>query len=50
MDYCYYFVKWDDVERIYDRIKIDEKEALELMKIYNHYLDERKKIMKNTQF
>ena len=30
--------------------KIDEKEALELKKIYNHYLDKRKDIMKNTQF
>ena len=30
--------------------KIDEKEALELKKIYTHYLDKRKVIMKNTQF
>ena len=30
--------------------KIDEKGALELRKIYNHYLDKRKEIMKNTQF
>ena len=30
--------------------KIDEKEALELKKIYNHYLYKRKEIMKNTQF
>ena len=30
--------------------KIDEKEAQELKKIYNHYLDKRKEIMKNTQF
>ena len=30
--------------------KIDEKEALELKKIYNHYLDKRKEIMKNTIF
>ena len=30
--------------------KIDEKEALELKKIYNHYLDKRKEIMKNTHF
>ena len=30
--------------------KIDEKEALELKKIYNHYLDKRKDTMKNTQF
>ena len=30
--------------------KIDEKEAQELKKIYNHYLDRRKKIMKITQF
>ena len=29
--------------------KIDEKEADELKKIYNHYLDKRKEIMKNTQ-
>ena len=27
-----------------------EKEALKLKKIYYHYLDERKEIMKNTQF
>ena len=26
------------------------KEAQELKKIYNHYLDKRKEIMKNTQF
>ena len=30
--------------------KIDEKEAQELKKIYNHYLDKRKEFMKNTQF
>ena len=30
--------------------KINEKEAEELKKIYNHYIDKRKKIMKNTQF
>ena len=30
--------------------KIEEKEALELKKINNHYLDKRKKIMKNTSF
>ena len=30
--------------------KIDEKEALELKKVYNHYLDKWKEIMKNTQF
>ena len=30
--------------------KIDQNEAEELKKIYNHYLDKRKEIMKNTQF
>ena len=30
--------------------KIDEKEALELMKIYNHYLYKRKQIMDSTKF
>ena len=30
--------------------KIDEKEELELIKVYNHYLDERKEIMKINQF
>ena len=30
--------------------KIDEKEALDLRKIYNHYLDKRMVIMKNTDF
>ena len=30
--------------------KNDEKEALELKKIYNHYLDKRKKIMDSTKF
>ena len=30
--------------------KIDGKEAEELKKIYNHYLDERKEIMNNTHF
>ena len=29
--------------------KIDQKEAEELRKICNHYLDKRKEIMKNTQ-
>ena len=30
--------------------KIDEKEAQELKKIYNHYIDKRSEIMKNTNF
>ena len=30
--------------------KIDPIEAEELKKIYNHYLDKRKEIMKNTKF
>ena len=30
--------------------QIDEKEALELKKIYNHYLDKRKQIMDSTKF
>ena len=30
--------------------KIDEKEALELKKIYIHYLDKRIEIMKSTKF
>ena len=30
--------------------KIGEKEAQEIKKIYNHYLDKRKEIMKNTSF
>ena len=30
--------------------KIDEKESQELKKIYNHYLDKRSEILKNTQF
>ena len=30
--------------------KIDEKEALELKKIYNHYIVEWKEIMKSTSF
>ena len=30
--------------------KIDEKEAIELKKIYNHYLDKRKEIMNSTKF
>ena len=30
--------------------KIDEKEAQELKKIYNHYIDKRSEIMKNTSF
>ena len=29
--------------------KIDEKEAEQLKQIYNHYIDERKEIMKSTQ-
>ena len=30
--------------------KIDEQDAQELKKIYNHYLDKRKEVMKNTSF
>ena len=30
--------------------KIDERAAEELKKIYNHYIDKRSEIMKNTQF
>ena len=30
--------------------KIDGKEALELKKIYNHYIDKRNEIMESTQF
>ena len=30
--------------------KIDEREAEELKKIYNHYIDKRSEVMKNTQF
>ena len=30
--------------------KTDGKEAMELKKIYNHYLDKRSEIMKNTSF
>ena len=30
--------------------EIDEKEALELKKIYNHYIDKRKEIMDSTKF
>ena len=30
--------------------KIDEKEAQELKKIYNHYIDKRSEIMKNNSF
>ena len=30
--------------------KINEKEAEELKKIYNHYIDKRKETMTSTQF
>ena len=30
--------------------KIDEREALELKKIYNHYVDKRKEIMDSIKF
>ena len=30
--------------------KIDQKEAEDIKKIYNHYIDKRKEIMKNTNF
>ena len=30
--------------------KIDEKEADQLKQIYNHYVDKKSEIMKNTQF
>ena len=29
--------------------KVDEKEALELKKIYNHYIDKRKEVMNSTK-
>ena len=31
-------------------IKKDEKEALELRKLYNHYLDKQKQTMNSTKF
>ena len=37
-------------EKILKTSMVDKKEAAELKKIYNHYLDRRKEIMKNTQF
>ena len=30
--------------------KIDQKEADQLKQIYNHYIDKKTEIMKNTQF
>ena len=30
--------------------KIDEKEANQLKQIYNHYVDKKSEIMRNTQF
>ena len=36
-------------ESVIDK-KIDQKEAEQLKQIYNHYLDKRKDIMKNTSF
>ena len=30
--------------------KIDEREAQELKKIFNHYIDKRSEILKNTSF
>ena len=30
--------------------KIDEKESEQLKQIYNHYIDKKSEIMKNTQF
>ena len=30
--------------------KFDEKETLELKKIYNHYIDKRSEMMEITQF
>ena len=30
--------------------KIDQKEAEQLKKIYNHYIDKRKEIIKNTSY
>ena len=30
--------------------KIEEKETLVLRKVYNHFIDNRSDIMKNTQF
>ena len=36
-------------ESIIDK-KIDQKEADQLKQIYNHYVDKKSEIMKNTQF
>ena len=33
-----------------DRTIDERKETQEFKKIYNHYLDKREKLMKNTQF
>ena len=31
-------------------VKVDEKEALELKRLHNRYIERRKELMKNTQF
>ena len=41
---------WKYFENIDDGLKKNEKESKEVKRIYNHYLDKRKEIMKNTQF
>ena len=44
MDYCNYSSVWKGFETI------NEKEAIELKKIYDHYLDKRSNLGKSNQF
>ena len=37
-------------ESMVDEKKTDQKEAVQLKQIYNHYIDKREEIMKNTSF
>ena len=41
---------YENIEGIYDCKKTDQKEAEQLKKVNNHYIDKRKEIMKNTSF
>ena len=50
MDKCHYLLYEKTLKQSVLDKKIDEKETQELKKIYKHYLDKRKEILKNTSF
>ena len=50
MDYCNHFIIKKTLEESMIDKNIDDKEALQIKEIYNHYLDKRKIVMKKIKF